>query len=137
MSVPQEAIEAAAKTLYEAPWGGPLLPWEEATEVNKLVYRQRAAACLAEALPAIEKEIRAAAAPIICAAERKKIVEELRNGLPTALHEGADSAYGWLSDAEELYPKADPSNEYVWLMSYDDSHSLGSIDISHVAEHAV
>ena len=38
--------------------------------------------------------------------------------------------------AEELYPKDDPSHEYVWLMSSDDSHSLGSIDISHIAEHA-
>ena len=58
MTIPQEAVEAAAKILYEAPWGGMLLPWEEATEVNNLVYRQRATACLAEALPSIEKMIR-------------------------------------------------------------------------------
>ena len=67
---------------------------------------------------------------------RAEIAAELRGELPVQLAETAQSPSGWLSDAEELYPKADPSHEYVWLMSYDDSHSLGSIDISHIAEHA-
>ena len=67
---------------------------------------------------------------------RAQIAAELRGELPVQLAETAQSPSGWLSDAEELYPKADPSHEYVWLMSYDDSHSLGSIDISHVSEHA-
>ena len=79
---------------------------------------------LTAALPAIEKEIRA------------QVAAELRGELPVQLAETAQSPSGWLADAEELHPKADPSHEYVWLMSYDDSHSLGSIDLYHIAEHA-
>ena len=73
---------------------------------------------------------RATAAPIICAAERKKIVEELRNGLPTALHEGADSVYGWLSDGwENTATNAIP--DYVTYLGE------GSIDLYGITEHAV
>ena len=118
MTITQEAVGAAANALY----GKPICfnPECEGCEYE----RGEARAALAAALPHIEKEIRA------------QVAAELRGELPVQLAETAQSPSGWLSDAEELYPKADPSNEYVWLMSYDDSHSLGSIDISHVAEHA-
>lgn len=54
MNIPQEAVEAAAKSLYEVPfpYGGPRFTWEEATVAYKLVYRRLATACLEKALPA-------------------------------------------------------------------------------------
>lgn len=112
MNIPQEAIEAAALAI-----DGEFCGCSDCRRVTALD-------ALTSALPAIEKEIRA------------QVAAELRGELPVQLAETAQSPSGWLSDAEELYPKADPAHEYVWLMSYDDSHSLGSIDISSVAEHA-
>ena len=113
MNIPQEAVEAAVLAMGGASLCG-CTDCQRVTALN----------ILTAALPAIEKEIRA------------QVAAELRGELPVQLAETAQSPSGWLSDAEELHPKADPSHEYVWLMSYNYTHSLGSIDISSVAEHA-
>ena len=113
MTIPEEAVEAAVLAMDGASLCG-CTDCQRVTALN----------IITAALPAIEKEIRA------------QVAAELRGELPVQLAETAQSPSGWLADAEELHPKADPSHEYVWLMSYDDSHSLGSIDISHIAEHA-
>ena len=113
MTIPEEAVEAAVLAMDGASLCG-CTDCQRVTALN----------IITSALPAIEKEIRA------------QVAAELRGELPVQLAETVQSPSGWLSDAEELYPKADPSNECVWLMSYDDSHSHGSIDIQHIAEHA-
>ena len=59
MTITQEAVEAAAQSIYKTSWYGDVpLRWGEIAEASKIFYRQRAAACLAEVLPAIEKQIR-------------------------------------------------------------------------------
>ena len=139
MNIPQEAVEAAARAIeFHHYWGyegdgiccmGCGIRLEGLVPCNydlrrSAVRRHQAQLALTAALPHIEKEIRA------------QVAAELRGELPVQLAETAQSPSGWLSDAEELHPKADPSHEYVWLMSYNYTHSLGSIDISSVAEHA-
>ena len=120
MTIPQEAIEAAAQSIYETSWYGDVpLRWGEMAEDSKIFYRQRAAACLAEALPAIEKEIRA------------QVGQEIYDKLPVKLGETAASEYGWLSDLQYVSPKTSADFEMVEL-----SYVGGSIDISHIAEHA-
>ena len=57
MNIPQEAIEAAVLAMDGASLCG--CSDCQMAEYSKILYRQLAAACLAEALPAIEKEIRA------------------------------------------------------------------------------
>ena len=55
MTIPEEAVEAAAKVNYEYVWSDS--DWNS-TKFKEL-YRRRARAHLEAALPAIEKEIRA------------------------------------------------------------------------------
>ena len=135
MTIPNEAVEAAAKAIeFHHDWayeGEGICCMDCGSRLegfvpgkyplhNSAVIRHQAQLALEAALPAIEKEIRA------------QVAAELRGELPVQLAETAGSDTGWLSDMQDLGPKADSSNERIDLVS----GVVGSIDLYHIAEHA-
>ena len=135
MTIPNEAVEAAAKAIeFHHDWayeGEGICCMDCGSRLegfvpgkyplhHSAVIRHQAQLALEAALPAIEKEIRA------------QVAAELRGELPVQLAETAGSDTGWLSDMQDLGPKADSSNERIDLVS----GVVGSIDLYHIAEHA-
>ena len=113
MNIPDEAIAGACVVLCGE------LPCTDPTCKDGCPSARKVAAALEAALPHIEKEIRA------------QVASELRGELPVKLGETAASEYGWLSDLQYVSPKTSAGFEMVEL-----SYVGGSIDISHIAEHA-
>ena len=135
MTIPNEAVEAAANAIeFHHDWayeGEGICCMDCGSRLegfvpgkyplhHSAVIRHQAQLALEAALPAIEKEIRA------------QVAAELRGELPVQLAETAGSDTGWLSDMQDLGPKADSSNERIDLVS----GVVGSIDLYHIAEHA-
>ena len=135
MTIPNEAVEAAAKAIeFHHDWayeGEGICCMDCGSRLegfvpgkyplhHSAVIRHQAQLALEAALPAIEKEIRA------------QVAAELRGELPVQLAETAGSDTGWLSDMQQWGPKADSSNERIDLVS----GVVGSIDLYHIAEHA-
>ena len=135
MTIPNEAVEAAAKAIeFHHDWayeGEGICCMDCGSRLegfvpgkyplhHSAVIRHQAQLALEAALPAIEKEIRA------------QVAAELRGELPVQLAETAGSDTGWLSDMQDLGPKADSSNERIDLVS----GVVGSIDLYHITEHA-
>ena len=110
MNIPQEAVEAAYNAFQH-----PNRMLLNTSDGNR---KGRLEAALEAALPAIEKEIRA------------QVGQELHDKLPVKLGETAASEYGWLSDLQYVSPETSAGFEMVELSDG------GSIDISHIAEHA-
>ena len=144
MNIPQEAVEAAARAIefhrdctnigegeevccmY---CGAQMEGFVPGNYISCLTAfrRHQAQSALNAALPAIEKEIRA------------QVAAELRGELPVQLAETAQSRIGWLSDMQGLHPEAsedDPCDD-TWVIFKDFyGRPFGSIDISHISEHA-
>ena len=115
MNVPQEAIEAAYNAFQR--------PNRMLVNTSDGALMGRLEAALEAVEPFFEKQVRA------------KIAAELRGELPVQLAETAGSNTGWLSDVQYLNPNADEDQEFIDFAG-DNGYPLGSIDISHIAEHA-
>lgn len=125
MIIPQEAIEAAAQSIYETSWYGYVfLRWGEIAEANKIFYRQRAAACLAEVLPAIEKQVRA------------EVAAEIRASLPRDLAASAQDPGGWFSgmtgDLNIVVEVDEDMTPFGY--SFELEAATGTIDLHHLAD---
>ena len=138
MTIPNEAVEAAAKAIeFHHDWayeGEGICCMDCGSRLegfvpgkyplhHSAVIRHQAQLALEAALPAIEKEIRA------------QVAAELRGELPVQLAETAGSDTGWLSDMQGLDQEVGGDTE--WVSFFDDNaNDISSIDLYHIAEHA-